>query len=118
MQAVPVMATGHQAELTDTTTVTQETGSESTQEGETSSENSDLIKDALVPIDSQEVATATDVDWMTTKPYVGEVLHGGYVGFKNKASGKYLTIPSGTTALGTNVCQQNQSTVSNAQEFF
>ena len=46
------------------------------------------------------------------------MLHGGYVGFKNKASGKYLTVPNGTTSTVTNVCQQSTTyNMVHAQEF-
>ena len=84
----------------------------------TSGENGEIVADGLEPIDLQEAATTSDPDWRNVKPHEGKVLHGGYVGFKNKASGKYLTIPNGATANGTNVCQQSQSAVANAQEFY
>ena len=83
-----------------------------------SGENNETITDGLEPIDLQEAATTTDSDWMTTKPHEGEVLNGGYVGFKNKESGKYLTIQNGTAASGINVCQQSASSIANAQEFY
>ncbi len=46
------------------------------------------------------------------------MLDGGYLSFKNKASGKYLTVTNGVTTNGTNICQQSYSNIANAQEFF
>ena len=118
LQALPVMATEQQTEQTQTPTVTEVTGSESAQKSEASGENNETITDGLEPIDLQEVATTSNSDWTTTKPHEGEVLNGGYVGFKNKESGKYLTIQNGTAASGINVCQQSASSIANAQEFY
>lgn len=118
LQALPVMAAEQQTEQTETPTVTEVTGSESAQESAASGENNEIVADELEPIDLQEVATTSNSDWTTTKPHEGEVLHGGYVGFKNKESGKYLTIPNGTTATGTNVCQQSANSIANSQEFY
>ena len=117
LQALPVMATEQQTEQTPTPTVTEVTGSESA-ESVASGENGEVIADELEHIDLQEVAATTDSDWTTTEPHEGKVLHGGYVGFKNKASGKYLTIPNGATATGTNVCQQSANSIANSQEFY
>lgn len=115
--SLPVYADEQQTEQPETPTVTQDTGSESV-EGVTSSENDEIIADEFESADPQEVAATSDSDWRTTKPHEGEVLHGGYVGFKNKASGKYLTIPNGSTAAGTNVCQYSATSVANEQEFY
>ena len=117
LQALPVMATEQQTEQNQTPTVTEVTGSESA-ESVASGENNETITDGLEPIDLQEAATTSNSDWTITKPHEGEVLNGGYVGFKNKASEKYLTIPNGATATGTNVCQQGANSIANAQEFY
>ena len=118
--SLPVYAGEQQTEQTETPTVTQDTGSESV-ESAASSENDEIIADELEPmqpIDPQEPKVAATTDWTQEQPHEGQVLHGGYVGFKNKASGKYMTIPGGATAAGTNVCQQSGGSVANAQEFY
>lgn len=118
--SLPVYAGEQQTEQTETPTVTQDTGSESAQSA-ASSENDEIIADELEPmqpIAPQEPEVAAMTDWTQEQPHEGQVLHGGYVGFKNKASGKYMTIPGGATAAGTNVCQQSGGSVANAQEFY
>ena len=116
LSSLPVYAGEQQTEQTETPTASQDTGSESV-ESVTSGENDEIIADELESVDLQEVAATSDSDWRTDKPHEGEVLHGGYVGFKNKASGKYLTVPNGSTAAGTNVCQYSATSVANEQEF-
>ncbi|MBQ7380065.1 MAG: RICIN domain-containing protein [Clostridia bacterium] len=121
LSSLPVYADEQKTEVTETPTVTQETGSESAAESAASSEQDELITDELEPIppiDSQENDMVATSDWTQEEPHEGQVLHGGYVGFKNKASGKYLTIPNGATTADTNVCQQSESAVANSQEFY
>ncbi|MBQ2805834.1 MAG: RICIN domain-containing protein [Clostridia bacterium] len=74
--------------------------------------------DPLQPIGLQEPEVAATNNWEKTEPYIGILLHEGYIGFKNKSSKNYLTIPNGSTAHGTNVCQQSEKSIPNAQEFF
>ncbi len=69
-------------------------------------------------VDSAEIAVAATAELTEDLPYEGEVLSGGYVGFKNKASGKYLTISGGSITAGTNVFQSSQNSISNSQEFY
>ncbi len=103
LTSLPVYAGEQKTEVTETPTVTQETGSESAAESAALGINDEIIADELESVDLQEVAVTSNSNWRTTKPHEGEVLQGGYVGFKNKASGKYLTVPNGTA----NVCQQS-----------
>ncbi len=120
LSSLPVYAGEQQMEVTETPTVTQETDSELTTENEASGEQDEMITtdlDSMQPINSQEVAATSTDDWTTTLPHEGAVLDGGFVGFKNKYSEKYLTIQGGTATSGTNVCQQSLSTIVNAQEF-
>ena len=120
LSSLPVYAGEQQTDQTETPTVTQDAGSESAQSA-ASSEQSDPLADELEPIqpiDPQEPEVAATEDWTQTKPHEGQVLHGGYVGFMNKASGKYLTVPNGTTSAVTNVCQQSTThNMVHAQEF-
>ena len=69
-------------------------------------------------MDAADPAAVATVELTDDLPYVGEVLNGGYVGFKNKASGKYLTISGGSITAGTNVFQSSQNSISNSQEFY
>ena len=67
-------------EVTETPTVTQETGSELTTENEASGEQDEMITtglDSMQPINSQEVAATSTDDWTTTLPHEGAVLDGG-----------------------------------------
>ena len=118
LSSLPVYAGAQQTEQTETPTITQDTGSESA-ESAASSEQNDIYPDEMIsvqPNDTQETAVASYV-LSEDPPYEANVLGGGYVGFKNKASGKYLTIPNGATVAGTNVCQQSAKDTANAQEF-
>ena len=74
-----------------------------------------VIEQQMDAADPAAVATAELTEDL---PYEGKVLNGGYVGFKNKASGKYLTISGGSITAGTNVFQSSQSSISNSQEFY
>lgn len=145
MTVLPVYASESQAELTEAIITEEDTGSESVQESaasgeqqetdweEQSSEQQDTVSEELSSeqqeeisedlmieqqVDSAEIAVAATVELTDDLPYVGEVLNGGYVGFKNKASNMYMTIPNGATAAGTNVCQQNEKQIANSQEFY
>ncbi|MBQ7379883.1 MAG: RICIN domain-containing protein [Clostridia bacterium] len=115
LTSLPVYAGEQKTEVTETPTVTQDTGSESAAESAASSEQDEIVDDALA---SQEISVTSTDFWKDIEPYEGVILHSGYVGFKNKASGKYLTIPAGSTVSGTNVCQQSANTIVNAQEFY
>ena len=117
LSSLPVYAGEQQTEQTETPTVTQDAGSESAQ-SETSSEQNEPLTEELEPmqpIDSQESEVAATDDWSDTPPHEGQVLHGGYVGFKNVDTGKYLTVPDGNTSSGTNVCMQSTSTIVNGK---
>lgn len=84
LSSLPVYAGEQQTEQTETPTVTQDAGSESAQ-SETSSEQNEPFSDELEPMqptDPQEPEVAA-TDWTQEKPHEGQVLHGGYVGFKN-----------------------------------
>lgn len=118
--SLPVYAGEQQTEVTETPTVTQDTGSESAQSA-TSSEQDEVIIDELEPLNpigTQEFSVLSTYNWKDEEPYIGVLLDGAYIGFKNKMSQKYLTIPNGTIAVGTNVCQQSEKDIANAQEFF
>lgn len=114
LSSLPVYAGEQQTEQTETPTVTQDAGSESAQSATSSEQNEPLAEE----LDVQNAAIAATTELQEDPPYEGAVLNGGYVGFKNKASGKYLTIPNGSTTVGTNVCQQSANNVANAQEFY
>ena len=125
LSCLPVYAGEQQTEQTESTetpTVTQDTCSESAKESTASSEQHNQAPNESVEAEqnglgqSENAVTATSLT--ETPPYEGQVLDGGYVGFKNKATSMYLTIPNGATSVGTNVCQQSTSTVPNAQEFY
>ena len=103
--SLPVYAGEQQTEVTETPTVTQDTGSESAQSA-TSSEQDEVIIDELEPLNpigTQEFSVLSTYNWKDEEPYIGVLLDGAYIGFKNKMSQKYLTIPNGTIAVGTNV---------------
>lgn len=114
LSSLPVYASEQQTEKTETPTVTQDAGSESAQSA-ASSEQNEPFSDEL---DAQNAAIAATTELQEEPPHEGAVLNGGYVGFKNKDSGKYLTIPNGSTTVGTNVCQQSANNNTNAQEFY
>ena len=125
LSCLPVYAGEQQTEQTESTeppTVTQDTGSESAKESAASSEQKNQAPNESVDAEQnglgQSENTVAATSLTETPPYEGQVLDGGYVGFKNKATGKYLTIPNGATSAGTNVCQQSESSVPNAQEFY
>lgn len=118
--SLPVYADEQQTEQPETPTVTQDTGSESAQ-SVTSSEQDEIIigeLDIEQSIEQPELEVAATTELTEDPPHEGAVLHGGYVGFKNKASGKYLTIPNGSTSTGTNVCQRDENGIINSQEFY
>ncbi|MBQ1233703.1 MAG: RICIN domain-containing protein, partial [Clostridia bacterium] len=120
LSSLPVYAGEQQTEQTETPTVTQDAGSESAQ-SETSSEQNEPFSDELEPVQPiapQEPEIAA-TDWTQEKPHEGQVLHGGYVGFKNVDTGKYLTIScDDTTSETNNVYMQGASSIPNAQEFY
>ncbi len=120
LSSLPVYAGEQQTEQTETPTVTQDAGSESA-ESAASSEQDELVADKLEPMqpnDPQEPEVAANDNWENIEPYISILLHEGYIGFKNKSSRNYLTIPNGSTSAGTNVCQQSEKNIANAQEFF
>ncbi len=120
LSLLSVYAGEQQTEQTETPAASQDTGSESV-ESVTSSEQDEFAAvelDPLQPINLQEPEVAAIDNWENIEPYIGILLHEGYIGFKNKSSKNYLTIPNGSTAHGTNVCQQSEKSIPNAQEFF
>ncbi|MBQ5792992.1 MAG: hypothetical protein IIW17_03140, partial [Clostridia bacterium] len=83
LSSLPVYAGEQQTEQTETPTVTQDAGSESAQ-SETSSEQNEPFSDELEPVQpiAPQEPEITATDWTQEKPHEGQVLHGGYVGFK------------------------------------
>ncbi|MBE6697834.1 MAG: hypothetical protein E7581_04860 [Ruminococcaceae bacterium] len=120
LSSLSVYAGEQQNEQSETPSVTQDTGSELAAEGATSSEQNELLADEfdpIQPIDLQELEAAATDDWRDVEPHEGQVLHGGYVGFKNVGSGKYLTVPQGNATEGMNIIQYQSISTPNAQEF-
>ncbi|MBQ1233173.1 MAG: RICIN domain-containing protein [Clostridia bacterium] len=114
LSSLPVYAGEQQTEQTETPTVTQDASSESAQSATSSEPNEPLTNE----LDAQNAAIVATTKLPKDPPHEGAVLNGGYVGFKNKDSDKYLTIPNGSTTVGTNVCQQDANRITNAQEFY
>ena len=118
LSSLPVYAGEQQTEQTETPTVTQDAGSESAQSATSSEPNEPLAEELepVQPIEPQEPEVVA-TDWTQEKPHEGQVLHGGYVGFRNVASGKYLTVSNGNTTEKPNVIQYDEVETPNAQEF-
>ena len=75
LTSLPVYAGEQKTEVTETPTVTQDTGSESAQ-SVTSSEQGEIVDDALA---SQEISVTSTDFWKDIEPYEGIILDSGYM---------------------------------------